>query len=95
MICSKCSKNIGAYEKGILYKEQVTVKRDGYYRIFKSQKEIDEIKKDKNLKNKLNEINYITLDEYKKKYIKNESDKAKGIFINTDKNYFKNDKKIV
>jgi len=95
MICSKCSKNIGAYERGIIIKEQVIVKREGYYRIFKSQKEIDEIKKDKDLKNKLNEINYITLDEYKKKYIKNENDKAKGIFIHTDKNYFKNDKKIV
>ena len=95
MICPKCFKQIGSYERKDFIKEISIVKREGYYRIFKSEKEIEEIRNDKDAKNKLKEINYMTLDEYKKKYIKNENDKEKGVFINTDRNYFKNDNKIV
>jgi len=95
MKCPKCSKNIGMEEKGMFSSQKTIVKREGYYRIFKSNAEIEELKKDKDGKNKLKEINYITLEEYKNKYIKNDHNKEKGIFVNTDKNYFKNDKKIV
>jgi hypothetical protein len=39
----------------------------------------------------------MTLYKYKEKYIKNENEneKGKGIFINNDKNYFKNENIIV
>lgn len=42
------------------------IKNVGEYRIFISEKKIEEIIKIKNWKNKLEEINYILLDEYKK-----------------------------
>ena len=45
------------------------VKRDTYFRIFKDDKEIKEIKKDTKKKELLQKINYMTLDELKKKYI--------------------------
>ena len=90
--CPKCSKNIGLIKKG---NEKFFVKRDNYYRIFRDEKEIEEIKKDKNYKNKLKDINYMTIEEYKKGYIKIENENEKGIFIYSDINYFKNDKKIV
>ena len=97
MICPKCSKPIGSFEKGMIFKDIYIVKREGYYRIFKSLKEIEETKKDRESKYKLKEINYMTLDEYKKKYIRieNENKNEKGILFDIDKNYFKNDKKIV
>ena len=69
MTCPKCRKPIGTLEKGMIIKDKYIVKREGYYRIFKSQKEIEEIKKDKEIKNKLKEINYMTLDDYKKRNI--------------------------
>ena len=97
MHCPGCSKNIGTIKKGYFNSEQSIVKREGYYRIFKNEKEIEEIKNDKDGKNKLKEINYMTIEEYKKKYIINDKDikNEKGVFINTNKNNFKNDKKIV
>jgi len=95
MTCPKCSKNIGATKAGNNKSKHSIVKRNDYYRIFKDEKEIKEIKKDPDARKKLTEINYITLDEYIKKYIINESNNEKGIYIYTDKNYFKNDNKIV
>ena len=94
-ICPNCSKNIGAIKKGYFNSEFISVKRDGYYRIFKDKKEIDEIKKDKEGKNKLKEINYMTIEEYRNKYVINELKNEKGVFINNDKNYFKKDNKII
>jgi hypothetical protein len=50
LICPKCSKPIRAKERGILIKEKYSFKREGYYLIFKSEKEIKELKKIKTLK---------------------------------------------
>ena len=94
MKCPRCSEPIGTIREGMfVFGKYKIIKRDGYFRIFRNEKEIEEIKKDKDNKNKLLEINYITLDEYKKTYIK--SGNKKGIFINNDKDNFKNDKKII
>ena len=94
--CPKCSKNIGTEKKGILFSEKLIVKRSDYVRIFKDKKEIDELKKNVDFKNKLKEINYMTLDDYKKKYVINDKEiQIKGIYANSNKNQFKNDKKIV
>ena len=92
MTCPKCSKNIGT-TKAFFRNEPSIVKRDDYYRIFKSDEEIKKLKKNEEKKNKLKEINYMTLEDYKKKYVDNAGEK--GVFMNQDKNYFKNDKKII
>ena len=96
MTCPRCQKNIGAIKKDGKIK---TVKRDvriilgsdthKYVRIFKNKEEMDNINQ-----NKLDEIDYMTLDEFKEKYMKKSFEKEKGIFI-SDKNSFKNDKKVV
>ena len=44
------------------------------------------------------EINYMTLEQYKQKYIYKEFEKERGVFINNDTNCindFKNDQKII
>ena len=83
MNCPKCKLNIGAL-----------FKRDNYYRIFKDQNEINEIKKDTIKGEKMKQINCMTLEEFEEKYIKETFKNEKGVYI-TDKNNFKNDKKIV
>ena len=85
MICPKCLENIGAEKKG---KELQIVKRENYYRIFKDEQAINKVEK-----SRLNEINYMTLEKFKEKYILKEYQK-KGVYI-TDKNSFKNDNKII
>ena len=96
MTCPKCQKNIGT-TKRFFNSEIKIIKRDEYCRIFKDQNEIDEIKKDKDVRNKLKEINYMTIDDYKKKYVINEKEikNEKGIYIHKDKNYFKNDSDLL
>ena len=89
-ICPKCNKNIGT-ETTWLFNTQI-VKREGYLRIFKDEEEIKKLKKNENLKNKLDEINYMTLKELKEKYV----DKIeKGGIYSSDKNIFKSDEKII
>ena len=95
MVCPKCSKNIGTETVSKIFgfsKDIKIVKRNEYYRIFKDEEEIKKIKNNKNLRNKLGEINYITLEEFKKNYV----DKAEkgGIYCSDDKN-FKNNKKVI
>jgi len=93
MTCPKCSKNIGTENKMWgLSKDIKIVKRDGYYRIFKNENEIEEIKKNKKLRENLNEINYMTLEQFKKKFAY-KIEKA-GIYCSDAKN-FKNTKKVI
>ena len=94
MNCPGCKRNIGTYKKG--NNSIAIVKRENYYRIFKDQKEIDSIinGKSKLLKDKLKEINYMTLDQFKEKYINKYFKKDKGIYI-SDKKSFINDMKVV
>ena len=91
--CPKCNQNIGSEGKflGLQILGSNIVKREGYYRIFKNNDEIEELKRNKNLRRKLNEINYMTIEKLKKNYINQEE---KGI-TSSDEKRFKNDKKII
>ena len=93
MICPKCYQNIGASKKDN-NDNAIMIRRDNYFRIFKDDEEIEKTKK--NNKTKLNEIKnyYITLKEFKEKYVLDIYKKEKGVHI-TDKNSFNNDKKII
>ena len=92
--CPKCEKNIGTTKP--FFKSEIIVRREGYYKIVKDEEEIKEINKDSEGRKKLKEINYMTLDDYIQKYIINDkNNNEKGVYIYTDKNYFKNDNKII
>ena len=90
--CPKCSASIGSVKdkngdiKG--------VKRDKYFKICKDEKEIEGIIDDKTKYNKLKEINYMTIEEFKKKYINKSCEEERGVF-KTDKNSFKKNDKII
>ena len=75
-----------------LDKKLEIVKRDKYYRIFKDNEEKEALPKEKKMKH--NEINYLTLDEFKDNYIKKLFDNEKGLH-QIDKNYFKKEDKII
>ena len=70
--CPKCHKNIGTkkmsfflglFNKWLNDKDFSIVKRENYYRIFESEEEIKNIERNEELKKKLEEINYMTIDE--------------------------------
>ena len=82
------------YKENKLEKKLEIVKRDKYFRIFKDDEELEAIKRNKDKRNKLDEINYMTLNEFKENYIKKLFIKEKGL-PNIDKNYFKKDNKII
>ena len=89
--CPNCKKNIGSFKRE---KDIIIVKRDDYYRIFKDQKDIKELKKDSIQKDKLDKINYMTLKDFEEKFIIKSYKNEKGVFV-PDINSFKSDKKIV
>ena len=91
LLCPNCRKNIGATKKG---KDIIIEKREDYYRIFKDEKDIKELKKNELGKKKLEKINYMTLEKLEEDYIKKLFKEEKGVFV-SDINSFKNDKKIV
>ena len=90
--CPKCFKNIGA-EPGWTVSDKI-VKRNNYFRVFKDDDEIKALKKDEKKKKKLEEINYMTLKDFKEKYIVKTNENEKGVF-KTDENNFKSDNKII
>ena len=93
--CQNCQKEIGAITKKDESGEKLEiVKRDKYFRIFKDNEEINSLKRNNNKRNKLEEINYMTLDEFREKYIQRLFNNEKGL-PNFDKNYFKRDNKII
>ena len=93
--CPNCEKEIGAiYNESEVNKKLVIVKRDKYYRILKDKEEEDSLKRDKNKRDKLDEINYMTVKDFEEQYIQKLLKKEKGLPI-IDKNYFKKDNKIV
>ena len=89
-VCPKCDKNIGSEGKFFGFDNRI-VKRDGYYRIFKNDEEIEELKGNKEMRKKLSEINYMTIEKLKNNYINKEE---KGI-TSSDEKRFKNDKKSI
>ena len=100
LTCQNCKKEIGTKPKEIKtedeYKiEHEIVKRDDYYRIFKNEEEINELRKDKIKREKLNKINYMTLEEFEQKYMNKLYEREKGLPDNIDKNYYLRDNKII
>ena len=65
-----------------------------FVRIFKDDKEIESLIKDKYKRNSIEKLDFLTFEEFKEKYINTSQRKEKGLFI-TDKNSFKNDNKII
>ena len=92
MSCPKCNNKIGCCN--LLSGEIKTVKRNNYFRIFKDENEIQDIKKIEINRHKLMEINYMTLKDFKEKYIYNLIKEERGVFIST-KESFKNGNKII
>ena len=76
--------------------EKENDKQDIYYRIFKDDEEIEELKKDIFKRDKIKNINYMTLKQFKEYiiYFAESQKKEKGIF-KTDKDSFKNNNKII
>ena len=103
--CPNCQKPIGSTIKYLeekdekndnvrLYKIYETIKRDNYIRIFKDKHEIDMLSRNKEKYYKLRDINYMTKEEFKTKYIKPLYNKEKGL-NKIDKNNFKKDNKKI
>ena len=109
MKCSKCGKEIGAikkYTKEIIEekdgkKKEIdievyeTVKNNShYYRIFKNNKEINDLKIMKEHYKNFQKMKYMTVEEFKKEYIKPLYSKEKGL-NKIDINDFKKENKII
>ena len=105
--CPNCGKEIGAKEKFVeqkyenrntikLLKIYETINRAKYFRIFNNKEEINKVERNKYKYNKLKEIenNYMTKDEFKRKYIQPLYDKEKGL-NKISENYFKKDNKNI
>ena len=103
--CPKCQQKLGATEELIKEKDETEnkyiyntiykpIKRNNYFRIFKDEDEIDELKGDKNKYHKLREINYMTLKEFKEKHIKPLYENEQGL-NRVDINYFRKENKII
>ena len=103
--CPNCQKPIGSTVKYLeekdektntvrLFKIYETIKRDNYIRIFKDKEEIDILSRNKDKYYKLRDLNYITKEDFKKKYIIPLYNKEKGL-NKIDKNNFKKDNKKI
>ncbi len=103
--CPNCNKPIGSKEKYLeekyentdrikLYKIYETIKRDNYIRIFKDKDEIDKLSRNRDKYYKLRDLNYMTKEEFKTKYIKPLYNKEKGLNIIDENNFKKDNKKI-
>ena len=85
--CKSCNQEIGAYknERGYIQ----PIKRENYYRIFKTKEESDN-----EAKRNFGNYNCMSLDELKIKYISKEYEKDKGI-SRSDEDFFLKDAKII
>ena len=103
--CPNCKKAIGAVEKYQeerddkenkikLHKIYETIKRDNYFRIFNDQNEIKKIEDNRAKYKKLREINYMTKEDFYKKYIKSLYVKEKGLNTINENHFKKENKKI-
>ena len=70
------------------------MKRDTYYRIFKNDEEFISLKNNKEKREELNKINYMTIRDFEEKYIIPLFKKEKGLPL-INKNYFLKDDKII
>ena len=105
MKCGKCEKEIGAKEIAIENIDEKgekkytisyeTIKSNpNYYRIFKDEEEIRQLKLNKDNYKKFEKLNSMTLEEFKKKYINPLYNKEKGL-NGIDKDTFKKEIKVI
>ena len=97
--CPHCKKEIGSIQKEINKNGELIIvyemiNRNDYYRILKDGDEIDYLKSDRDKRDRLDKINYMTLKEFKEKYIVKLYENEKGIPI-INKNYFEKEGKTV
>jgi hypothetical protein len=106
LTCPKCGKDIGAK---IIQKEEIDdkdkniikiintyemVKRDKYYRIFKDDEQIEKLRLNMDIDKNFDNLNYMTLEQFKKDYILPLYSKEKGLnVINIDN--FKKENRII
>ena len=98
MKCPYCEKEIGLIKRIGEKKEKTEyeiVKRDGYVRIFKNEDEIESLKKNKDKKEEICKINYMTLKQFEKQYMKRLYEKEKGLKDNVDKVYYLKENKFI
>ena len=107
MKCPECQSEIGAKEfyiketdekdekKIILIKKyETTQNNNNYYRIFKDNEQIKDLKRMKENYSKFEKLKYMTIEEFKEQYIRPLYNKEKG--LNTiDINNFKKENKII
>ena len=84
--CPYCGEPVGSKKEKT---RTIPVKRENYFRILLSQEEYDYKKK-----REFNEYDYITLDDFKEKYVNRNLQDEKGI-IKVDENHLKRDNKLV
>jgi hypothetical protein len=78
-----------------LKSEYEIIQRDNYVIIFKDESEIDSLIQDENKREKLEKINYMTLKDFKEKYITPLYKKEIGLPSNIDKNYYQRNNKNI
>ena len=93
MKCPNCGQAIGSeYIEEEVGKICKIINRKDYVRIFNDEEEIDKIKEDEVKSKKLQEINYMTVDQFKKDYIIKIFNEDKGI-QRIDPSYFRKEDK--
>ena len=106
MKCPKCKNEIGAKEFSIKEKDEndpnkekqikkyeTTENNTNYYRIFKDNEQIKDLKRMKDYFSKFERLKYMTVEEFKERYIRPLYRKEKGL-NKIDINNFKKDNKI-
>jgi len=95
MCCPNCKQPIGViYEETELGRECKIVNRKDYMRILKDEEEINQISEDEQKYKKLQQINNMTLQDFKTKYIDILFKLEKGL-NRIEEHYFKNKDKLV
>ena len=107
MVCPKCNREIGSEEfyieerdkkdenKKIMIKDYKMVRsNNNYYRIFKDSEQIEDLMRYKEHYKKFENMKYMTVEEFKKKYIKPLYKKEKGL-NKIDINIFRKENKVI
>ena len=107
MVCPKCNREIGSKEfytkerdkkdenkKIIIKVYKMVTSNKNYYRIFKDSEQIDDLKRNKEHYEKFENMKYMTVEEFKKKYIEPLYKKEKGL-NKIDMNTFRKENKVI
>ena len=107
MVCPKCCGEIGSKEfyieerdkkdenKMIMIKDyKMITSNKNYWRIFKDSEKIDSLKRNKEHYKKFENKKYMTVEEFKKKYIESLYKREKGL-NKIDINIFRKENKVI